>query len=140
MDSLQAIVYTSSAVWLLKQEEIDHLLERARTRNQKAGVSGLLLYCNGNFMQYIEGRESNLMPIYDIILADRLHHNIFELVNEPVTTREFAGWSMAYSVIESAELDKLLEQDWGSLDAARTPAARGHGRALLRRFWDNQMS
>lgn len=96
MARLHAIIYTSSAVRALAPHEIEHLLRRARERNARAGVTGLLLHDDGHFLQYIEGPPEGLLPIYDIILADPLHHRIHELMSESIGEREFDGWEMAY--------------------------------------------
>ena len=96
MARLHAIIYTSSAVRVLAPHEIEHLLQRARERNARAGVTGLLLHDDGHFLQYIEGPPEGLLPIYDIILADPLHHRIHELMSESIGEREFDGWEMAY--------------------------------------------
>jgi hypothetical protein len=134
MSALHAIVYVSSAVHLLSQAEIDHLLERARERNGAAGVTGLLLYDEGNFMQYIEGPRDGLMAIYQIILADPLHRDLSELLNEPVAQREFADWTMAFR-------PKMLPP-FLTPSGKRPPRAAGSGldtlgpgRALLRSVW-----
>ena len=56
---LDSLVYVSSAVKLLRPEEIEYLLTRARERNEEYGITGVLLYIGGNFMQYIEGPADN---------------------------------------------------------------------------------
>ncbi len=105
MARLHAIIYVSSAVHVPAPHEIEHLLRRARERNARAGVTGLLLNDAGHFMQYIEGPPEALLPIYDIILADPLHHRIRELMSDSIGEREFDGWTMAY---EQATLRALL--------------------------------
>ena len=105
MAPLHAILYVSSAVYVPAPQELEHLLGRARERNARAGVTGLLLNDGGHFVQYIEGPPEGLLPIYEIILADPLHHRIQELMSEPIGEREFDGWAMAY---ERATLPAFL--------------------------------
>ena len=93
---LDSLVYVSSAVKLLRPEEIEYLLTRARERNEEYGITGVLLYIGGNFMQYIEGPADNLEVIYKIIREDKLHTGIILVTREPVEEREFGEWSMAY--------------------------------------------
>jgi hypothetical protein len=123
---LHAIVYVSSAVEPLTPAQIEHLLERARERNARAGVTGLLLYGDGSFMQYIEGPPEGLQPIYDIILADPLHRQINELLNEPIAEREFADWAMAYDSVTTPGFLKQLRADATSI---------GRARQMLRDVW-----
>ena len=107
MEPLISIIYTSSAVRLLKESDLETLLMKARKRNDEFGITGLLLYCDGNFMQYIEGHEVGLLKIYDIIKHDPLHHRLIELANQLIPEREFADWSMAYHRVTAPEWLKL---------------------------------
>ncbi|MFZ9038767.1 MAG: BLUF domain-containing protein [Gammaproteobacteria bacterium] len=93
---LDALVYVSSAVRLLNHEEIDYLLRRARERNKEYGVTGILLYIGGNFMQYIEGPRDNVDIIYKIIQEDELHSGIILVSREAIESRQFGDWAMAY--------------------------------------------
>ena len=45
---LDSLVYVSSAVRLLGFDEIAYLLKRARERNKEYGITGVLLYDQGN--------------------------------------------------------------------------------------------
>lgn len=94
--NLDSIVYVSSAVRLLNHEEIEHLLRRARERNKEYGVTGILLYIGGNFMQYIEGPQDNLDVIYKIIQEDEQHSGLILVSREAIESRQFGDWAMAY--------------------------------------------
>lgn len=96
MPGLRALTYTSEAKYPLARPQIDHLLARARERNAQEGVTGVLLYSNGHFMQYLEGPELGLQKIWEIIQADPLHHRIVERSYETILLREFDQWSMAF--------------------------------------------
>ena len=93
---LDSLVYVSSAVRLLSLEEIGYLLKRARERNKEYGITGVLLYIGGNFMQYIEGPKDNLDIIYKIIREDDQHTGLILVSREAIESRQFADWSMAY--------------------------------------------
>ena len=95
-ENLDSLVYVSSAVRLLSHEEIDYLLRRARERNKEYGVTGILLYIGGNFMQYIEGPRDNLDVIYKIIQEDELHSGLILVSREAIESRQFGDWAMAY--------------------------------------------
>ena len=95
-ENLDSLVYVSSAVRLLSHEEIDYLLRRARERNKGYGVTGILLYIGGNFMQYIEGPRDNVDIIYKIIQEDELYSGIILVSREAIESRQFGDWAMAY--------------------------------------------
>lgn len=134
--ALEALLYVSSAVGQPTVDELTYLLKRARARNGHFGVTGLLLYNDLNFMQYIEGPSEPLARIYSIICDDPLHQNVTELWREAVSARMFPGWQMAFrSAAEPVEppapgVEDLLVRPW---PPSSHPAAKPHG--LLRNFW-----
>jgi len=138
MSNLQAIVYVSSASHLFGQEELEKLLSAARVRNLADGITGFMIYCDGNFMQYVEGPKESVLRAYGRIRADDRHHDIIELVNEPVTSREFPEWSMAYSPAQMQDFLRVTKGDWESLEAAEGSSRSVQGRLLLRDFWQHQ--
>jgi len=129
--NLHAIVYVSSATRLPDESTITHLLQRARQRNLEHGVTGLLLYADGSFMQYIEGPQAGLTVVYNVIRRDALHHSLIELLNEPVGEREFADWTMAYSADTLPPF--LRPQPRGKRAAAQPLLGTGH--QLLQTVW-----
>jgi len=114
MAGLRALTYTSHARQLLSRPQIDHVLARSRERNGQEGVTGVLLYSNGHFMQYLEGPEAGVAKIWEIIRSDPLHHRIVERSYETILLREFDQWSMAfralgtYGMSHPMHLDSLL--------------------------------
>ena len=67
------LVYVSSAVKLFSDEELVQLLEASRENNSKIGVTGMLLYKEGNFMQLIEGPEESVRSLHAKISIDPRH-------------------------------------------------------------------
>ena len=126
MSDLRAIVYVSSATRALSQAEIDRLLHSARARNQTEVLGGLLLYCDGNFMQYIEGPREPLLRVYGLIAADPMHGGIVEIFNAPIDAREFEDWSMAYAVSQAQDMALLSRATWsGAAETAASASAPG---------------
>lgn len=134
---LDSLVYVSTATRALSRADLEGLLQRARTRNLREGITGVLLYAHGNFMQYLEGPAGGLARVYEIIKADSMHRGIIELRRAPVRVREFAGWSMAFR-----SLCAFGESDPVELDAIFAPESEGWHRSasaahvLLSGFWN----
>lgn len=135
--ALQALLYVSSAVVHPSAAELAYLLKRARARNGVFGITGLLLYNDANFMQYIEGPPDSLARIYSIICDDPLHQNVTELWRQYVAGRLFPDWQMAFrsAAEEPVEppppgFDELFTHPWPH---ATHPGATPHG--MLRNFW-----
>ncbi len=90
------LVYVSAAVTWFSPSELRALLVGARHRNQHAGVTGMLLYKDGNFMQALEGNEATVRALYKRIGEDRRHNGLLVLDSGPQAVRQFAAWSMAF--------------------------------------------
>jgi hypothetical protein len=137
MADLHALVYVSVASHPLSQAEINHLLERARARNAREQVTGVLLYSHGNFMQYLEGPASGIANVYQAIKADGLHHGIIELLREAIAEREFSDWSMAFRSVSAFGISSPERFDSlfiPKIDPAVCAATGTH--RLLWKFWN----
>lgn len=138
---LDSLVYVSSAVRLLSPEEIEYLLRRARERNLEYGITGVLLYIGGNFMQYIEGPRDNLDIIYKIIREDEQHSGIILVSREAVDSRHFGEWSMAFQTkdvkgfVGPPDEKKIIEAKLAQDDENPSTA-----RIVLNSFWNRKGS
>lgn len=101
------LVYVSSASNLLKDEELLALLEKAREKNQRLGVTGMLLYKGGNFLQVLEGEEEVVMPLYEEISQDPRHHQVILVGKRQVTERMFPEWQMAFVNLQNINLEEV---------------------------------
>ena len=63
------------------------LLERARRNNARVGVTGLLLYREGNFMQALEGREEDVTGVHGRIAGDPWHRGLITPLKRPQAKR-----------------------------------------------------
>jgi len=72
------------------------MLKEANERNAKSGVTGMLLYKDGQFMQVLEGPEEAVKATFRRIELDSRHHGIMVLVKGPAEDRRFPNWSMAF--------------------------------------------
>lgn len=76
--------------------EIQRLLEQARGRNSRLGITGALLFNEGRFVQILEGEEAAVLEVMDVITRDTRHTDIDVLPARYVRERTFAQWSMAF--------------------------------------------
>jgi hypothetical protein len=82
------------------------LLEKSRKNNAKLGITGMLLYKDGEFMQVLEGEEKAVRSLSKRIAEDPRHTNFIILMDRVCTQREFPDWSMGFT-----NLDELTAQD-----------------------------
>jgi len=108
------LVYASAATAPFSPQDLDHLLRRARPRNDLYKVTGLLLYHSGSFLQVLEGPEAGVDAIYAHIVRDRRHSAAKVLSRLPITRREFENWSMAF-----ADTSASLQRPAGFMDYHR---------------------
>ncbi len=91
------IVYMSTANANFGAADLLKLLKQARGFNEQAGITGVLMYGGGRFMQVLEGGPAAVRELYARIVADPRHGRFEELANGWLTRREYAGWHMSFA-------------------------------------------
>ncbi|OQW87690.1 MAG: hypothetical protein BWK72_12340 [Rhodoferax ferrireducens] len=93
--SLVQLIYVSD---LVNNDEslIPAILATSLRRNPEDGITGMLLYSHGNFLQVLEGEQAEVDATYARICQDPRHPNTVMLAQEPVKERHFAQWSMGF--------------------------------------------
>ena len=61
------LVYLSAAKTLFSKAELLDLLVKAREKNHRRGLTGILLYRNGDFLQLLEGEKTVVEEIFATI-------------------------------------------------------------------------
>ena len=90
---LVRLLYASRAVDNT-QPAVQAILESARRHNQDSGVTGILVYGGGVFMQAIEGGRQAVSDLYGTISRDARHKDVVLLHYEEIAERRFGGWTM----------------------------------------------
>lgn len=90
------LIYFSSAKGHMGTDALDALLMQCRRNNEKLGLTGLLLYGDGSFMQMLEGSSDAVESVYRNILVDGRHHQLLKIDDGLTEERSFADWSMGY--------------------------------------------
>lgn len=91
---LLQLMYESTATRAMTDAELWTLLQQARSNNEARGITGLLLFASGHFLQVLEGPESVVRRLFDTIQDDPRHTNIETLLTTPATKRTFPDWKM----------------------------------------------
>lgn len=134
---LYSLTYGSSAAVPFSPQDLRELLQRSCAHNARAGITGLLLYRGGNFIQVLEGEELAVRALYGRIAADPRHGGTIVLLQGPIGAREFADWSMAFRDLDAP--DTLAVPGFSDflhtpLDPAALAAAPSRARKLLLLF------
>ena len=107
MTSLHHLVYQSSATTRLDETELTALLTQSRAWNHGHGLTGLLLYSNGDIMQVLEGTEEEVSYIFSRISQDARHVRVLKLSDGPIAARNFSQWSMGFKALKPEEFTHL---------------------------------
>ena len=94
--NLIQLIYLSSLSDVKLEHEIGKIVESSVRHNKENGITGMLLYANGNFLQVLEGERNAVEETFARIRADPRHYDIIDLVREPIAERHFSQWSMGY--------------------------------------------
>ena len=98
------LIYVSSATHLFTEAELRDLLEVSRRNNSALGVTGMLLYKDGNFMQFLEGEKEKVLTLSARIEKDPRHKGMITLLQQDNAEREFPEWSMGYKKLGKEKL------------------------------------
>ncbi len=92
-----SIVYISTAIVDFGEAALLQLLKRSRGFNERAGVTGVLMYGGGRFLQVLEGCPAAVRCLYARIAADPRHGRLEKLADGLLPQREFAEWYMSFA-------------------------------------------
>lgn len=91
------LIYVSSAPRPFAPAGLDDLLTQSRASNLAAGLTGMLIYGGGNFMQLLEGPRAAVDAAYARIARDRRHYDVTLLLQMETAERWCGTWAMAYA-------------------------------------------
>lgn len=104
--SFSQLIYVSDLT-TPDEGQLGPILESAVRHNREDGITGMLLYSGGNFLQVLEGEKAQVRATYERICADPRHRNITLLTEEDVAERQFANWSMGYRQLGAQDIAKF---------------------------------
>jgi hypothetical protein len=137
MEELAAVAYASIATRPLGARDLDTLLIDARAFNERVQVTGALLHHEGAFFQYFEGAPAAVVRVYDRIKRSTLHTSLSELLNQPIESRQFTHWHMAFCEATTTVLGQLSNEYWAmTLPRLHQRQVHSRGLALLLNFWE----
>ena len=100
------LIYVSAAVSEMREDALRELLRTSRENNATLGVTGMLLYRRGDFMQALEGEERTVRKLLRRIARDPRHHGLVTLMARPISARAFGDWKMGFRSLVPAALER----------------------------------
>jgi hypothetical protein len=88
---------------------IDEILSQSRQYNPGSGITGILCYGGGIFLQAIEGGRMAVSELYGHIQKDARHKDVVLLHYEEISERRFGGWTMGQVNMSKINTSILLK-------------------------------
>lgn len=112
--ALETFVYCSRASEGVDDAEVDRLIEFSQRRNVARGITGVLVFGNGVFFQWVEGPPTEVQKLIASLHGDSRHHDIVEL-DRSIDKRErlYPQWEM-----ERVEADDIRAVLLDALESA----------------------
>jgi hypothetical protein len=114
LKDLAHLSYCSHAQSLIRQADLDSIVEASQRNNQRDDITGLLTYSGEVFVQFVEGPPEALRRLMDRLQSDPRHSDIIILSEGSAHERILAGWDMELVTREEAHRvlrDALSEAD-----------------------------
>lgn len=91
---MASLTYRSEAAVAPSPSELELLVSASRARNRSMGITGMLLYDDGRYLQTLEGPPESVELLWSAIRRDPRHSQIEVVSQHIVPTRLFSGWDM----------------------------------------------
>lgn len=101
------LMYVSYAHKPLNDNELEELLETCRSNNARLGVTGMLMYIDGKFIQVLEGSKEIINDLYSRIVADKRHKKISKIIEGRTSSRNFPDWNMGFQSMSGRDFESL---------------------------------
>ena len=88
---------------------IEDILSQSRHFNPGSGITGILCYGGGIFLQAIEGGRTAVSDLYGHIQKDPRHKDVVLLHYEEISERRFGGWTMGQVNMSKVNTSILLK-------------------------------
>ena len=105
---LVRLLYVSRAVDT-SPGAVEAILAQSRSHNTACGITGILCYGGGVFLQAIEGGRTAISELYGHIQRDPRHKDVVLLHYEEILERRFGGWTMGQVNLSKLNVSTLLK-------------------------------
>ena len=96
------LIYRSHRRPNCTESEIDKIIEACKRNNAGQDITGVLLYTDNTFVQYLEGSYREIMDLYDKIKTDERHNKVAMLGGGSISERIFPSWHMGRKDIQAS--------------------------------------
>lgn len=105
---LAQLLYRSLAKVPFTNDALQGLVDQARAHNESESLTGLLVYDNGHFVQFLEGPEDSLERVWATIRRDHRHRAVERLPVAALPERLFPDRRLQLGVADAAGIADAL--------------------------------
>lgn len=121
------MVYCSRAAAGVDAATVDHIIAASHRNNARWGITGMLVFGEGIFFQWLEGPRASIMGLLELLRRDSRHEQIIVLSEiEESRERLFPQWDM--ELVEAEHIRDVLVD---ALEGAQAPHDADALRAML---------
>lgn len=135
--SIHGLCYTSRRT-TQTEECVQKIIEESQKNNAENDLTGVLLYSEEFFIQYLEGSPINVTETYSKIKRDSRHEEVVLLGYNEIEERIFKEWRMKAIHIQN-EMNCLkkqfTEQELNQLNSWAKGVYSGNHKLLLRKIY-----
>lgn len=110
---LVQLIYTSEYASALTLQQARELAQDSRCNNAALGITGVLMFGHGRFLQLLEGGAGPVNALFLRIAADPRHQQVELLRYRPIVARSCSAWAMGHVDAASLGADLLLRYGTG---------------------------
>jgi len=101
------VTYISQEASPLSADALLGLLSQCHQNNVARGLTGMLLFGNGTFLQSLEGERAVVDALMQKIAQDPRHTAMKVLKQDTISERQYADWSMGFDRVTEKTLAEI---------------------------------
>ena len=106
---LVRLLYVSRALDPDSLIDVQTIMDSAREHNVSNGITGILCYGGGIYLQALEGGRRQVNELYSHIVKDKRHTEVVLLHYEEITERRFGSWTMGQVNLSKLNTSVILK-------------------------------
>ncbi|TAG32941.1 MAG: BLUF domain-containing protein [Polaromonas sp.] len=106
---LVRLLYASRVIDPTSSFNTESILAQSRAHNPASGITGILCYGGGIFLQALEGGRNQVSELYGHIQQDKRHKDVVLLHYEEISERRFGSWTMGQVNVSKLNNSLLLK-------------------------------
>lgn len=99
--------------------EIKKIVSDLSVRNLQKGLTGVLIYFEGEFYQILEGEKETLIGLMDVITNDPRHGNAHIIWEGEIKERGYKNWGLSPSLMNDMGLDTIYAEKAANISTSQ---------------------